>query len=140
MKNTSKSTRITEAKMSKNPAAIRFEKARRHLAQTLRNIEEVVKDKIHETAMNSKMLDVSGESDGSSNNKLIEQNAIIQNLNEEINDLQKNLSELGEEGDTLSDENKDLAIKLQKLQKDSRQIIELIESDLIKIEEVVNDN
>ena len=126
--------------MAKTHAENRFEKSRKRLAQVLKNLEEVVKDKIHETAINAKMIDVSDDIASIANARLIEQSSMIQNLNEEINNLQKNLSELGKETETLNEENKNLTTKLNKFQKESKKLIESIEADIIKIEEVMHDN
>jgi len=126
--------------MSKTHAENRFEKSRKRLAQVLKNLEEVVKDKIHETAINAKMIDVSDDIASSANARLIEQSSMIQNLNEEINNLQKNLSELGKETESLSEENKNLTAKFNKFQKECKKLVEEIEADIIKIEEVINND
>lgn len=126
--------------MSKTIAENRFEKSRKRLSQVLQNLEEVVKDKIHEASVNGRIINNSGAGLEAAHNRIIEQDAIIQNLNDEINDLQKNLSELGLEGEHLTQENKDLAKKLRNFQTNSSKIIAAIEADIIKIEEVMNDS
>jgi hypothetical protein len=126
--------------MSKTIAEIRFEKSRKRLSQALQNLEEIVKDKIHEASVNGRIINNSSAGFEVANNRILEQDAIIQNLNSEINDLQKNLSELGAESESLEEENKILAKKLKTFQTNSEKIISAIEADLVKIEEVINDN
>ncbi len=126
--------------MSKTLSEIRFEKSRKRLSEVLRNLEEVVKEKIHETAIDSKMIDISDASNGSSRAQIIEQAAVIQNLNYEINKLQKNLSELGNEGEFLSEKNKLLGERIQELRTQSKILIDAIEADLLQVEEAINDN
>lgn len=126
--------------MSKTLSEIRFEKSRKRLSEVLRNLEEVVKEKIHETAIDSKMIDISDASNGSSRAQIIEQAAVIQNLNYEINKLQKNLSELGNEGEFLSEKNKLLGERIQELRTQSKILIDAIEADLLQVEETINDN
>lgn len=121
-------------------AKIRFEKSRKRLSEVLRNLEEVVKDKIHETAIDSKMIDVSDDLSSSAQAKVIEQEAVIQNLNEEINKLQKNLSDLGNENEFLNDKSKILGKKFDELRNTGRNLLDAIDVELAAIEEAINDN
>lgn len=126
--------------MSKSSSEIRFEKSRKRLSEVLKNLEEVVKEKIHETALDSKMIDISDRNNESSRGQIIEQAAVIQNLNSEINKLQKNLSDLGNESEFLSEKNKVLGQRIQELRTQSKSLIDAIEADLLHIEEAINDN
>ena len=119
MKNTSKSTRITVVKMTELVAEIRFEKARERLSEALKNLEEVVKKKFHEEAIYSRMIDGDNNGYSVSQSRMIEQSQIIQNLNSEINNLQKNLSELGKETDFLREKNEMLIRKITKMKAES---------------------
>lgn len=126
--------------MSKSASEIRFEKSRKRLSEVLKNLEEVVKEKIHETALDSKMIDISDRNNESSRGQIIEQAAVIQNLNSEINKLQKNLSDLGSESEFLTEKNKLLGERIQELRTQSKSLIDAIEADLLHIEEAINDN
>ncbi len=125
--------------MSKSASEIRFEKSRKRLAEVLRNLEEVVKEKIHETAINSKIIDGRDNNDNNQS-QLAEQVITIQNLNSEINRLQKSLSDLGNDNEFLSEKNKALGQRIQDLKNESKTLIDEIEANLIKIEEAINDN
>ena len=75
----------------------RFAKSRDRLALALKNLEEIVTNKIHETALNARMLEVAGNDDDALRSRLLEQLAIVQNLNEELNKIQKINSEISKE-------------------------------------------
>lgn len=126
--------------MTGAPAEIRFEKARKRLSLLLKNLEEVVKEKLHETAINAKMIDIAGNTGDGQQAILIEQQAIIQNLNAEINSLQKNLADLGRETEFLHERNKALAQKISYLRNEGKSLFEAIESDLVRVEEIIKNH
>lgn len=115
--------------MSKSIAEIRFEKARKRLSLALKELEEVTKNKLHDTAMESRMVEGGKES--------AEQATMIQNLNLEINNLQQNLLNLGHEVEFLNEKNKVLGQRMNKLRKSNLSFVEAIEADLVRIEEVM---
>ncbi|OFW80490.1 MAG: hypothetical protein A2887_05140 [Alphaproteobacteria bacterium RIFCSPLOWO2_01_FULL_40_26] len=119
------------------PAEIRFEKARKRLADMLKNLEEVIKEKLHEAAINS--IDISDNEKGAQA-WMIGQEGVIQNLNEEINNLQKSLSDLGKETEFLREKNQVLANKISKFRDEGKSLIEAIEADLLHIEEVIKND
>lgn len=120
-------------------AKLKFEQSRKRLSDTLKNLEEVVQDKIHETAIDSKMIDVSDDSSAAASAKVIEQEAVIQNLNEEINKLQKNLSELGNENEFLNEKAKVLGTKFNEFREQGKKLLDAIEVELASIEGAIND-
>jgi 5-methylcytosine-specific restriction endonuclease McrBC regulatory subunit McrC len=122
--------------MSKTHAEIRFEAARKRLSESLKNLERVVKEKLHQAATESRMLKV-GSSEEDSESKLLQQAGIIQNLNSEINNLQKNLSELGKETEFLNEQNKALGGKITAFRSEKNSLIDAIEADLWRIEEII---
>lgn len=122
----------------KSAAETKFETARKRLSDALRNLEEVMKQKLHDAAVESKMIDVS-EDDSHTQAKIIEQETVIQNLNSEINNLQRNLSDLGKEAEFLDRKNKNLSEKFSELKEQGAGLIEAIESDLLKIEEIISE-
>ena len=67
-----------------------------------------IKQKLHETIIQSKMINVSSDTDDESQLKvkIVEQLAIIENLNSEINNLQKELENAGIEIEFLNERNK----------------------------------
>ena len=124
--------------MSKTHSEIRFDAARKKLSDGLKNLEKTVKDKLHQSSIESKMLDVGENSDGSQS-RLAEQSSIIQNLNSEINNLQKNLSDLGRETEFLSEQNKILSKKISDSRIEKNILVEAIATDLLRIEEIIKD-
>lgn len=115
--------------MEKTHADIRFEKARKRLTHALENLEDVMKKKLHEEAIESRMIGVSNDAEAT----IIEQSITIQNLTLEVNSLQQALSELGRETEFLNTKNKIFAEKLAAIRKNQLGFIEAIESDLVKI-------
>ncbi len=115
--------------MTKNLANIRFEKARKRLANALENLEDTIKDKLHDEASTSRIVSAKEESEI----KIAQQEIIIQNLNIEINNLQQNLSDLGRETEFLNTKNKIFAEKLEKLRQERLEIIDEISAELQKI-------
>ncbi len=115
--------------MTQTPANLRFEEARKRLANALGNLEDVVKNKLHEEASSSRLIRSTEDSQA----KIIQQEIIIQKLNLEINNLQQNLSDLGQENEFLNTKNKIFAEKLINLRQERLEIIAEISSDLNKI-------
>lgn len=112
--------------MTEITSEIRFEKARKRLATALENLENVFKNKLHEEAAASRIVNSKEESEI----KLAQQEIIIQNLNLEINHLQQNLSDLGRETEFLNEKNKIFAEKLAKARQERLEIIGAINADL----------
>jgi hypothetical protein len=126
--------------MSKTHSEIRFDKARKKLSDAFKNLEDVMKQKLHEAAIQSTMIRASEHDVGGRQAQIVEQLATIQSLNLEINNLQKNLINAGNETDFLNEKNKLLADKFAKLQKESLCFIETIETDITLIEEVMQNH
>lgn len=123
--------------MSKNNfSETRLEKSQKKLSEAFNNLEKVIKMKLRETNIQAKMLDVSEEYDSDLKMKIVEQAAIIENLNLEINNLQKELEKAGIEIEFLNERNKIAVDKMNKMRSRSKIIIEEIENDLNKISEL----
>lgn len=101
--------------MTKTAAEIKFDKARKRLARLLKTLEETIKNKLNETSIQSKVIEASENEEDSWKARSIEKSAIIQNLNSELNKLQKNLEKLGLENEFLSEQNRILANKITQL-------------------------
>ena len=124
--------------MSDSNVENRFENARKNLAETLKDLEEIIKQKIHESALQGRMISSVSENEiKNTQSALLEKSTTIENLNQEINNLQNNLLDLGKENDFLNKENKALASKLANSNSQQSRLIEAIESDLVKIENVI---
>jgi len=116
----------------------RFEAAREKLASALKNLEEISIAKIHETSMNSRMMiDGMDDNEASLRAKVFEQSAIIQNLSEELNKIQKTHSETDKDNDFLKDKNRFFADKIFKFKTQGSNIIQAIESDLVRVKEII---
>jgi hypothetical protein len=124
--------------MTKNHAEIRFEKARKKLSESLQNLEDIIKNKLHETAIQSKMIDVSAHDIENNQAMIVEQANTIQNLSHEINNLQENLLQVGKETEFLNEKNRVFAERLESFRKYQAQAVEAIEVDLARIEEIIN--
>lgn len=124
--------------MTKTHAEIRFEKARKKLSESLQNLEDIIKNKLHETAIQSKMIDVSANDIENNQAMILEQANTIQNLSHEINNLQQNLLQVGKETEFLNEKNRVFAERLKIFGKYQAQAIEAIEVDLTRIEEIIN--
>lgn len=118
----------------------RFDEARERLSSTLKRLEEIVIEKIHETSMNAKMLDVVESDESSLQSKVIEQTAIIQNLSGELNKIQKTFGEIGKENDFLKDKNNFFADKVFKFKTQGSSLIQAVESDLVRIREIIKND
>lgn len=124
--------------MTKTHAEIRFEKARKKLSESLQNLEDIIKNKLHETAIQSKMIDVSAHDIENNQAIIVEQANTIQNLSHEINNLQENLLQVGKETEFLNEKNRVFAERLESFRKYQAQAVEAIEVDLARIEEIIN--
>lgn len=126
--------------MAQTHAEIRFEKARKRLSGALKNLEEVVKEKLHEASINATMISVSDDGDSAAHAKTVEQETIIQKLQSEINNLQNGLSDLGKENEFLNDRSKAMGSKISEFREKTSSLVEAIEADLLHIEEVLENH
>jgi len=122
--------------MTTSPAQKRFEEARERLADALKTLEQIIISKIHETSIAAKMSN-DDNGDSSLYGKLSEQEVTIRNLNQEINKIQKAMEEIGRESEFSKEKNSFFADKLFKFKSQGSTIIQAIEADLIKIQEII---
>lgn len=66
-------------------------------------------------------------------------NALVNSLNSEINNLQKTLAELGKENESLLEENRVLTYKISNIKKHAPELLKEIESDLTKIKNILKE-
>jgi len=123
--------------MNKTLSEIRFEKARKKLSDALKNLEEATKEKIHHASITATMIDIKYDNKDKAVTSLAEQLALIKNLNEEVNNLQRNLFEVGKETEFLREKNKSLLDKFDKFRAEGLAFIEAVEADLAGIEQVI---
>lgn len=108
---------------------IRFDQARVRLNNSLKELEKVITEKL--LTSNDAELRSTGAG---------EQAGIIQNLSDELNKLQNTLAEIGDENEVLAAENKSLLSNLNKFSSQGSTLVEAIESDLVRIEEIIKNN
>ena len=113
--------------MSQKDFEIRFDKARARLNNSLKDLEKAISHKLQQTKNSSKPYLASFE----------EESITVRNLNDKLNNLQKTLAEIGDENENLVAENKLLLSNLEKLKSQTPSLIKDIESDLVKIEDII---
>ncbi len=102
------------------------------IEEKLENLEEVFEFKMKQNIFIEKIDDNSNLE-----LKVIEQEKIIQNLNEELNNAQKIIKEIGKENDFLKDKNRFFADKIFKLKSQGSKLVLLIEEDLERLKEII---
>jgi len=123
--------------MDNNFSQQKFENSRKKLSNTLKNLEEIIKEKIHESAINTRMLD---ESATASSMKNLEQNLAIEKQNQEINNLQQTLSNIEKEAEFLREKNKILMQKILHFRNQAGNILESANNEISKIEEILKNH
>lgn len=116
--------------LQQNPK-LRFENARKRLSSALKEIEKITTDKL-EQSKNSVNKNSSDQQ-----NKFLEQENLIQNLNDELNNLQQALAEAGKETEFYNEKSKALADKMNQFRVQSLSLVNVIESDLSKIYSII---
>ena len=120
--------------MENNNSQQKFSNSRKKLSNTLKNLEEIIKEKIHESAIETRMLD---ESSTPSSIKSLELNLALEKQNQEINHLQQTLNNLEKEVEFLREKNKILTQKILHFRNQANNILESANSEIIKIEEIL---
>lgn len=123
---------------AKKSSEAKFEEARKELTTALIELEEVTKSKLHESAMHGKILGSNSDEMRQAQTIIMEQNAIIESLRNEINNLQCNLVDLSNEVEFANEKNKNLASKSHQYEQEKTQIVKAIELELLNIENIIN--
>jgi predicted RNase H-like nuclease (RuvC/YqgF family) len=115
--------------MTTNSTSKSFLDARDHLSRALNDLEKVIFDKLISIKenKNSSVSDPQGQQ-------------IINNLNHEINSLQKTLAEIGIENEALKSQNVKSEKKLEHLKNNFTEVKKNIKFDLEKIQVIINQN
>jgi DNA repair exonuclease SbcCD ATPase subunit len=117
---------------------VHFDKSRKRLSQALKNLEDVVKEKIREAGLNAEILGVnSNEFCDKTHAQFIEQTSVLNSLGNEVNHLQKELSEIGKETEFLRETNKALSEKIKNFRQQKNDLTQAIEDDLAVIHEII---
>lgn len=111
----------------------RFDKSRKNLSVALNQLENAIKEKIHEASL----LAAEDIGEDEVDAKIAEQTAMINKLSEEVNRLQNELSEIGKENEFLTENNKALWQRIENFTRQKNELIVAIESDLAVIHEVI---
>ena len=117
---------------------MKFENSRKRLSEAFKTLEKTIDEKFHEVKINSKMLAASADEDSLMAKTLISQEAAIKNLEAELSKLNSDLEEAGREIEFLNEKNQMLLDKLNKFKSEGKEVAELIEADLKKIEQIIN--
>ncbi len=125
--------------MSSQNSENRFNKARNRLSLALENLESVIKEKLHETAAQSKLINASASDLERNQGIVVEQANTIQNLTHEINNLQKNMVEMSKEIEFLNEKSLTIAKRADETRQNSKILVEEVEQNLIRIEQLIND-
>jgi len=115
----------------------KFENSRKKLASTLKNLEEVIRDKIQQNNLEDKMLD---ESLSSKSTNDIDKNLHIENQNKEIFRMTQMLNDLEKEAEFLREKNKILTQKILHFRNQASNIVDAVQNDIIKIEEILKNH
>ncbi len=107
-------------------AVDRFNQSEERLDTALKNLEEVILNKVE-------TLQYLASQTSNASNADLEKISSIDNLSNEINNLQKSLAEIGAENESLIAQNKILNQKIANFKNLLPEIIAEIESDLSKI-------
>ena len=123
--------------MSEISAEKKFENSRKKLANTLKKLEEIIKDKIQQSAIENKMLDESSSTKPIAN---LDQNLAIENQNKEITRLTQMLNDLEKETEFLREKNKILTQKILHFRNQASNIVDAVQNDIIKIEDILKNH
>lgn len=111
-------------------AVDRFNQSEERLDSALKNLEEVILNKVE-------TLQYLASQTSNASNADLEKISSIDNLSNEINNLQKSLAEIGAENESLIAQNKILNQKITNFKNLLPEIIAEIESDLSKVTSLV---
>lgn len=123
--------------MSEISAEKKFENSHKKLANTLKNLEEIIKDKIQQSGIKNKILD---ESDKTTPLQNFDQNLIIENQNKEITRFTQILNDLEKEAEFLREKNKILTQKILHFRNQAINIVDAVQNDIIKIEDILKNH
>jgi len=110
----------------------KFENSRHKLSAALKGLEEIVIKRLEENHLQTQIVEAN-QNESELELKLIEQKTIIDNLNLELNSIQKNMEEIGKENEFLKEKDRVISSKLSNIKTQSVIYVEEIRKDLEKI-------
>lgn len=113
----------------------KFDSARKRLAASLLNLEKSVEQKISQEIAESKKISSIDGVDIEA--KLAEIKITNQKLEDELKEIQRNFAEVGKENLFLHEKNKFLAERLKTFREYGERIVNSVEQNLAKIEEII---
>ncbi len=125
--------------MKNNASQNRFENARKNLSDALLNLEKIVKNKLHESIIQTRIVGANEIDESGSKAASIQKDEIITNLNLEINSLQQTIADIGIETEFLNEKNKIFAERIGIARKKSESLIKNVEAELLRIETLIKD-
>ncbi len=126
--------------MNHNSSEKRFEEARKRLSESFDVLEKTIKKKISDSIEQEKLVHISDEDSEAYEAKIMQQETTIENLSEEVNRLQDQLSETGNEIEFLNEKSAVLTRRVEKIRYQQSELVEAIESDILRIETLINDD
>jgi translation elongation factor EF-G len=114
--------------------AARFDKARKRLSSSLKNLEEAIKEKIHEAA--NQQIKIVGDKYESQLEGRYSLPAF--NVSQQVNQLQKELFEVGNEVEFEREKSRALLEKIENFQQEKTKIVAAIEENIDEIEKLIN--
>ena len=124
--------------MLKISAELKFERARKKLADALKELDETFQAKLQEASNQTKLLEVDEDSFGDLQSRIVQQSTAIANLTSEINRLQNSLAEADKEADFTKEKNRALSQRFAEFRGKQKSLIEAIESDLTRLEQKID--
>lgn len=115
----------------------RFLEAKTKLVEALQRLESSSIEKLEEIIQHSEAFSGQNKDAVLLSAKVIEQNSIIENLNQEINSIHKAMEEMGRETEHLKEKNNFFADKMFKFKSQGTHLIHAVESDLMRIKEII---
>lgn len=119
--------------MSQPTVEARFESARKRLSHALKELEEVAKAKLHEAA--NQQIRIVGDEDSIDLGGRVSLPAF--NLSQQVNQLQNELVEVGNEVEFQREKNRILLEKLENLQQEKLHLVAAIEENIEAIEQLI---
>lgn len=115
----------------------KLKKIQLKINNNLLELENAVFKKVENQEINAKTFVFEDNDKSQLQSKLIQQQAIIENLGSELNETQKIIRELVKENEFLKNKNKEFGDKIFNLETHGSRLVEAIESDFLKIKDII---
>jgi len=115
----------------------KLKKIQLKINNNLLELENAVFRKVENQEINAKTFAFKDDDKSQLQSKLIQQQAIIDNLGNELNETQKIIRELVKENEFLKNKNKEFGEKIFNLETQGSKLVEAIENDFLKIKDII---